>query len=174
MLPEVDQQLRKVEAAQRRRLQAEKAAKKAEVRKLLLYYLKMFLLGCIKKFWFFLFLMILQAEAIRKILGQDSTRKKREEKLKRQQEELAQVVRLGKINWVIIVFPMFHINFILKQQYNSAGENCQSCCSWTKHRQMGEQSVWNCCNIFRRSWTPNDIQLPLQQVVAIHFTSLIS
>ncbi|XP_010671699.1 uncharacterized protein LOC104888427 isoform X2 [Beta vulgaris subsp. vulgaris] len=57
-LPEMDQQLRKAEAAQRRRLQAEKAAKEA------------------------------QAEAIRKILGQDSDRKK-EEKLKKQ-EELAQ------------------------------------------------------------------------------------
>lgn len=34
---------------------------------------------------------ILQAEAIRKILGQDSNRKKREEKIKKQQEELAQV-----------------------------------------------------------------------------------
>lgn len=54
----MDQQLRKAEAAQRRRLQAEKAAKEA------------------------------QAEAIRKILGQDSDRKK-EEKLKKQ-EELAQ------------------------------------------------------------------------------------
>lgn len=59
-LSEVEQQLRKAEAAERRRLQAEKAAKKAE------------------------------AEAIRKILGQDSNRKKKEEKLKKQQEELAQ------------------------------------------------------------------------------------
>ncbi|KAL2921177.1 Prominin-2 [Bienertia sinuspersici] len=58
-LSEVEQQLRKAEAAQRRRLQAEKAAKEAE------------------------------ADAIRKILGQDSSRKK-EEKLKKQQEALAQ------------------------------------------------------------------------------------
>lgn len=63
-LSEVEQQLRKAEVSQRRRLQAEKAAKKAE------------------------------AEAIRKILGQDSSRKK-EEKLKKQQEELAQE-RIGK------------------------------------------------------------------------------
>lgn len=33
----------------------------------------------------------LQAEAIRKILGQDSNRKKREDKIKKRQEELAQV-----------------------------------------------------------------------------------
>lgn len=33
-----------------------------------------------------------QAEAIRKILGQDSNRKKREEKMKKRQEELAQVL----------------------------------------------------------------------------------
>ncbi|MED6147656.1 hypothetical protein PIB30_045826 [Stylosanthes scabra] len=50
-LTEVEQQLKKAEAAQRRRM---------------------------------------QAEAIRKILGQDSSRKKREEKIKKRQEELAQ------------------------------------------------------------------------------------
>ncbi|KAG6432704.1 hypothetical protein SASPL_104289 [Salvia splendens] len=59
-LTEVEQQLKKVEAAQRRRLQNEKAARESE------------------------------AEAIRKILGQDSSRKKREEKIKKRQEELAQ------------------------------------------------------------------------------------
>nr|GMD87240.1 SWR1 complex subunit 2 isoform X1 [Ipomoea batatas] len=59
-LSEVEQQLKKVEAAQRRRMQAEKAARESE------------------------------AEAIRKILGQDSSRKKREEKLKKRQEESAQ------------------------------------------------------------------------------------
>ncbi|KAG6417782.1 hypothetical protein SASPL_119975 [Salvia splendens] len=59
-LTEVEQQLKKVEAAQRRRLQNEKAARESE------------------------------AEAIRKILGQDSSRKKREEKVKKRQEELAQ------------------------------------------------------------------------------------
>ncbi|XWS76659.1 hypothetical protein CRYUN_Cryun01aG0196300 [Craigia yunnanensis] len=59
-LSEVEQQLKKVEAAQRRRMQVEKAARESE------------------------------AEAIRKILGQDSSRKKREEKIKKRQEELAQ------------------------------------------------------------------------------------
>ncbi|KDP27926.1 hypothetical protein JCGZ_19006 [Jatropha curcas] len=59
-LSEVEQQLKKAEAAQRRRIQSEKAAREAE------------------------------AEAIRKILGQDSGRKKKEEKMKKQQEELAQ------------------------------------------------------------------------------------
>lgn len=34
---------------------------------------------------------VLQAEAIRKILGQDSSRKKQEDKMKKRQEELAQV-----------------------------------------------------------------------------------
>ncbi|MED6168557.1 hypothetical protein PIB30_012829 [Stylosanthes scabra] len=56
----VEQQLKKAEAAQRRRMQVEKAARESE------------------------------AEAIRKILGQDSSRKKREEKIKKRQEELAQ------------------------------------------------------------------------------------
>ncbi|KAK4273289.1 hypothetical protein QN277_021718 [Acacia crassicarpa] len=59
-LSEVEQQIKKAEAAQRRKMQVEKAAKESE------------------------------AEAIRKILGQDSSRKKREEKIKKRQEELAQ------------------------------------------------------------------------------------
>ncbi|KAK4739387.1 hypothetical protein R3W88_003084 [Solanum pinnatisectum] len=59
-LSEVEQQLKKAEAAQRRRMQAEKAARESE------------------------------AEAIRKILSQDSSRKKREDKIKKRQEELAQ------------------------------------------------------------------------------------
>ncbi|XP_028771043.1 uncharacterized protein LOC114728323 [Neltuma alba] len=59
-LSEVEQQLKKAEAAQRRRMQVEKAARESE------------------------------AEAIRKILGQDSSRKKREEKMKKRQEERAQ------------------------------------------------------------------------------------
>ncbi|KAE8660572.1 receptor-like serine/threonine-protein kinase ALE2-like isoform X1 [Hibiscus syriacus] len=59
-LSEVEQQLKKVEAAQRRRMQVEKANRESE------------------------------AEAIRKMLGQDSSRKKREEKMKKRQEEMAQ------------------------------------------------------------------------------------
>ncbi|XP_057966714.1 uncharacterized protein LOC131156781 [Malania oleifera] len=59
-LSEVEQQLKKAEAAQRRRMQVEKAARESE------------------------------AEAIRKILGQDSSRKKREDKMKKRREELAQ------------------------------------------------------------------------------------
>ncbi|XP_024022288.1 uncharacterized protein LOC21387709 isoform X2 [Morus notabilis] len=59
-LSEMDLQLKKAEAAQRRRMQSEKMAREAE------------------------------AEAIRKILGQDSGRKKREEKMKKQRDELLQ------------------------------------------------------------------------------------
>ncbi|KAK1385054.1 PAPA-1 domain-containing protein [Heracleum sosnowskyi] len=59
-LTEVEQQLKKAEAAERRRMHNEKAARESE------------------------------AEAIRKILGQDSSRKKREDKIKKRQEELAQ------------------------------------------------------------------------------------
>ncbi|KAK4756522.1 hypothetical protein SAY87_006649 [Trapa incisa] len=57
-LSEIEQQLKKAEAAQRRKIQNEKAARESE------------------------------AEAIRKILGQDSSRKKREEKMKKRQEAL--------------------------------------------------------------------------------------
>lgn len=59
-LSEVEQQLKKAEAAQRRKIQVEKAAQESE------------------------------AEAIRKILGQDSSRKKREDKMKKRREEIAQ------------------------------------------------------------------------------------
>lgn len=59
-LTESEQQLKKAEAAQRRKIQVEKALEESE------------------------------AEAIRKILGQDSNRKKREIKMKKRQEELAQ------------------------------------------------------------------------------------
>ncbi|CAH8330440.1 unnamed protein product [Eruca vesicaria subsp. sativa] len=59
-LSEMEQQVKKAEAAQRRRVQVEKAARESE------------------------------AEAIRKILGQDSSRKKREDKIKKRLDEIAQ------------------------------------------------------------------------------------
>ncbi|CAI0626293.1 unnamed protein product [Linum tenue] len=76
--PDVDKQLKKAEAAQKRKLHAEKLAKEAE------------------------------AEAIRKILGQDSSRKKKEEKMKKQRDDVAQVkaskgdeLGANTIRWVI-------------------------------------------------------------------------
>lgn len=87
-LSELEQQLKKAEAAQRRRMQAEKAARESE------------------------------AEAIRKILNQDSSRKKREDKLKKRREELAQertgtatALSPNSIRWVmgpsgtVVTFP---------------------------------------------------------------------
>ncbi|GAB2298437.1 hypothetical protein Dimus_032502 [Dionaea muscipula] len=59
-LTDVEQQVKKSEAAQRRRMQNEKAERET------------------------------QAEAIRKILGQDSNKQKREKRKKKRQEELAQ------------------------------------------------------------------------------------
>lgn len=77
-LSEVEQQLKKAENLQRRRMQSEKAAREAE------------------------------AEAIRKILGQDSGRKKREEKMKKQRDELAQgkaakseTLASNTVRWII-------------------------------------------------------------------------
>ncbi|KAK9288589.1 hypothetical protein L1049_017048 [Liquidambar formosana] len=74
----MEQQLKKAEAAQRRRMQSEKAAREAE------------------------------AGAIRKILGQDSGRKKREDKMKQQRDELAQrkadnnvSLALNTVRWVL-------------------------------------------------------------------------
>ncbi|XP_050372545.1 uncharacterized protein LOC126790373 isoform X2 [Argentina anserina] len=59
-ISEVDKQSKKAEAAQRRKIQTEKIAREAE------------------------------AEAIRKILGQDSKKKKREDELKQKRDELSQ------------------------------------------------------------------------------------
>ncbi|KAK3034058.1 hypothetical protein RJ639_034283 [Escallonia herrerae] len=77
-LSEVERQLKKAEAAQRRRMQVEAAARETE------------------------------AEAIRKILDQDSSRKKREENMKKQQEVRAQErsansITLGSntVRWVM-------------------------------------------------------------------------
>ncbi|XP_071736829.1 uncharacterized protein [Rutidosis leptorrhynchoides] len=77
-LSEVEYQLKKAEAAERRRIQAAKAARESE------------------------------AEAIRKILGQDSSRKKRENKMKQKQDALAQERNLNTatlssntVRWVI-------------------------------------------------------------------------
>ncbi|WCJ43059.1 HIT zinc finger PAPA-1-like conserved region [Euphorbia peplus] len=77
-LTEVEEQLKRAEALQKRRMQVEKAARESE------------------------------AEAIRKILGQDSTRKKRDDKMKKRQEELAQeraanalVLTPDHVRWVI-------------------------------------------------------------------------
>ncbi|KAF8394673.1 hypothetical protein HHK36_020889 [Tetracentron sinense] len=87
-LSEVEQQLKKAEAAQRRRIQVEKAARESE------------------------------AEAIRKILGQDSSRKKREDKIKKRQDEMAQekaantlALASNTVRWVmgptgtVVMFP---------------------------------------------------------------------
>ncbi|CAN1281537.1 hypothetical protein LINPERPRIM_LOCUS17775 [Linum perenne] len=74
----MDQQLKKAEAAQKRKVQAEKLAKEAE------------------------------AEAIRRILGQDSGRKKKEDKIKKQRDDVAQekaikgnAIGANTVRWVI-------------------------------------------------------------------------
>ncbi|PIN10067.1 hypothetical protein CDL12_17358 [Handroanthus impetiginosus] len=87
-LSEVEQQLKRAEAAQRRKIQNEKAARESE------------------------------AEAIRKILGQDSSRKRREEKIRKRKEELAQernvnaaTIASNVVRWVmgpsgtVVTFP---------------------------------------------------------------------
>ncbi|XP_073292450.1 uncharacterized protein [Primulina huaijiensis] len=88
-LSEAEQQMKRAEAAKRRRMQNEKAARESE------------------------------AVAIRKILGQDSSRKKREVKIKKQQENRAQErtsnsakIASNVIRWImgpsgtIVTFPV--------------------------------------------------------------------
>ncbi|CAK7340537.1 unnamed protein product [Dovyalis caffra] len=77
-LTEVEQQLKRAEALQRRRMQVEKANRESE------------------------------AEAIRKILGQDSTRKKREDKLKKRQEEMAQEKAANAM-----LLPSDHVRWVI-------------------------------------------------------------
>ncbi|KAL3515955.1 hypothetical protein ACH5RR_022857 [Cinchona calisaya] len=121
-LSEVEQQLKKAEVAQRRKMQVEKAAREAE------------------------------AEAIRKILGQDSSRKKQEDKMKRRQEELAQeraantVLASNAVRWVIgptgttVTFPdEIGLPSILESKpcgYPPPRENCAgpSCTNAYKYR----------------------------------------
>ncbi|CAN1219497.1 hypothetical protein LINPERPRIM_LOCUS1614 [Linum perenne] len=125
-LTEVEQQLKRAEALQRRRLQVEKAARESE------------------------------AEAIRKILGQDSSRKKREEKVKKRQEEIAQAMieraanfltlASDRVRWVdgpsgtVVTFPeeiglpsIFHSK---PQSYPPPREKCAvpSCTNPYKYR----------------------------------------
>lgn len=52
-----------------------------------------------------------QAEAIRKILGQDSNRKKREEKLQKKRDEIAQARGSTKIFSFPLFFFLFFFSF---------------------------------------------------------------
>ncbi|GAA0160661.1 hypothetical protein LIER_17164 [Lithospermum erythrorhizon] len=118
-LSEVDQQLRRAEALQRRRMQVEKANRESE------------------------------AEAIRKILGQDSSRKKREEIVKKRQEERTAsylAVPSNAVRWVmgpsgtVVIFPEeIGLPSIFEQKYCSyppAREKCAgpSCLNDYKYR----------------------------------------
>lgn len=97
-------------------------------------------------------LMVLQAEAIRKILGQDSSRKKQEDKMKKRQEVLAQeraannVLASNAVRWVIgpsgttVTFPdEIGLPRILESKpcsYPPPRENCAgpSCTNAYKYR----------------------------------------
>ncbi|KAJ4727817.1 HIT zinc finger,PAPA-1-like conserved region isoform 1 [Melia azedarach] len=122
-LSDVEQQLKKAEAAQRRRMQVEKANRESE------------------------------AQAIRKILGQDSKREKRKEQIKKRLEELAQekaanvlMLASNTIRWVsrptgtVVTFPKdmgFPSLFDSKPcSYPPPRENCAgpSCTNPYKYR----------------------------------------
>ncbi|XP_077217551.1 uncharacterized protein LOC143851907 [Tasmannia lanceolata] len=119
-LSEVEQQLKKAEAAQRRRMQVEKAARESE------------------------------AEAIRKIRGVDASGNKREEKLRKRRDELAQEKAANAmanasttIRWVmgptgtIVTFPELPSIFSSKQcSYPPPREKCAgpSCTNPYKYR----------------------------------------
>ncbi|XP_057853659.2 uncharacterized protein LOC131063762 isoform X2 [Cryptomeria japonica] len=90
-IPDFELQLKKADAARRRRIQAEKAAQE------------------------------IQADAIKRILGQDSYKQKREEKLRRQRDEMQQMI---------------------------TGE--ESCCKYNffKECEMGQWAIGNSCFFF--------------------------
>lgn len=80
----------------------------------------------------------LQAEAIRKILGQDSSKKKQEDKIKRQQEQMAQVTtEVIFTNLCVILRPILIIVV-----YIGAGEGCKHS-SFFKFSEMGDWSIRN-------------------------------
>ncbi|KAF3776540.1 hypothetical protein EJ110_NYTH47754 [Nymphaea thermarum] len=121
-LSEVEQQLKKAEAAQRRRMQVEKAARESE------------------------------AQAIRKILGQDANGKKKEDKLRKRKEELAQEkaaramsLASNTVRWVmgpsgtVVSFPEDAVPSIFNSQpssYPPPREKCAgpSCTNAYKYR----------------------------------------
>ncbi|XVF38849.1 hypothetical protein REPUB_Repub20aG0137500 [Reevesia pubescens] len=130
-LSEVEQQLKKAEAAQRRRMQSEKAAREAE------------------------------AEAIRKILGQDSARKKKEDKMKKQRDELAlgkvakfETLASNTVRWVIGpggTTVIFSEDVGLPQLFNSAP------CSYPPPREKCAGP--NCTNTYK--YRDSKSKLPL-------------
>ncbi|KAK2644500.1 hypothetical protein Ddye_019695 [Dipteronia dyeriana] len=102
-LSEVEQQLKKAEAAQRRRMQSEKAAREAEVCNPIMSCFVFIVASQSANCWKTMLCFIFQAEAIRKILG-DSGRKKKEEKLKKQRDKMAQgksdTLASNTVRWV--------------------------------------------------------------------------
>lgn len=70
-------------------MQSEKAAREAEVCLPIMSCFMFIISWHLMEKWSYI--INFQAEAIRKILGQDSGRKKKEDKMKKQRDELAQV-----------------------------------------------------------------------------------
>ncbi|KAK3194291.1 hypothetical protein Dsin_025601 [Dipteronia sinensis] len=133
-LSDMEQQLKKTEAAQRRRIQVEKANRESE------------------------------AEAIRKILGQDSSRKKKEDQKKKRQEELAQEKAANALNlasstvrWVmgptgtVVTFPKemgFPSIFDSKpSSYPPPRENCAGPSCANPYRYRDSKSKLPLCSL---------------------------
>ncbi|KAK1578989.1 hypothetical protein Q3G72_034777 [Acer saccharum] len=133
-LSDMEQQLKKAEAAQRRRIQVEKANRESE------------------------------AEAIRKILGQDSSRKKKEDQKKKRQEELAQEkaaialnLASSTIRWVmgptgtVVTFPKemgFPSIFDSKPgSYPPPRENCAGPSCANPYRYRDSKSKLPLCSL---------------------------
>lgn len=83
-LSEVEIQAKKAEAAQRRKMQVEKAEKEQQVSTD--FIISLWFLGWTTQFYNFQW--YLQAEAMRKILGIDSEKKKEEKKQKEREEKV--------------------------------------------------------------------------------------
>ena len=115
--------------------------------------------------------IVAQAEAIRKILGQDSSRKKREDKIKKRQQEMAQVLKLPFsytpplfcFDYKIVTNSCFGLVHILL--FSFAGESCYCLVACIEHCQMGDGSYWDCSDIPRGDGSPESLRSQAPQVI---------
>jgi hypothetical protein len=102
----MEQQLKKAEAAQRRKVQIEKAARESEVGVFFFFFLHCAIrINKLADHERMILVLFSKEGAIKKILGQDSSRKKRGDKIKKRLDDLAQVLGFKHtINHLLLMY----------------------------------------------------------------------
>lgn len=154
----MEQQLKKAEAAQRRKVQIEKAARESEVCDFFFLYCAM-RINELADHKSMILVLFSQQEAIRKILGQDSSRKKREDKNKKRLDELAQVLGYKHTQYTTLLLTHY---FFSKTE---CAENKSRVCSQEKAAQEERAST---CYI-RTIMGPNGttVSFPIDKVPSL-------